>query len=346
MIDDYLNTLIKSKATPGIAYSLIYSNIIKNGAVGKLTFDDSSHDVSISTLYDLASLSKVIATNTIIARMLDLNLISLNDSVKKYFKEYNYDDISIFDLLTHTSGLPASLGYKDVVSKEKILNEVFNANKIYETGTDAVYSDLGFIILGEIIEKVFNKSLDLVANEEVFSPLGMTNTCYNPRSLIVAPTEYTKTRGLVNGTVHDEKAASMNGVAGSAGVFSNILDLEKFCLMVLNDGIVNNQEYLKKETIEMWFKPLFKGQSDARVRSIGWITGLNDKVILKEGKVISLSGFTGPSISIDKDLGVAIILLTNRVNPSRDNKEYPKIRCDISKFIYDNIFTSKINNLE
>ena len=262
------------------------------------------------------------------------------DKVQKYLPRFKYDDVTIYHLLSHSSGLPADLDSKEIVPKQTILDEVYSKDKIYETGKDVVYSDLGYILLGEIIEKVYNKPLDIVANEEIFFPLQMYNTSYNPIDVQdCAPTEVSSRGLLIKGYVHDEKAFSMNGVAGHAGVFSNVSDLMKFVKMILNNGVYNNKQFLPKDMIDLWFRPMVYEKQNERTRSLCWITGVND-IVCKEGEnVISFSGFTGPSLSIDRDRKLGIVLMTNRVHPTRDNRKLTAERPLISKEIYDSLYT-------
>ena len=330
---------------PGLNYCVINSNEMFFGSLGNKQTCPFSISNSIDTIYDIASLSKVVVTVTIISKLIDKASISINDNVSKYLPRFKYDDITIFDLLTHTSGLPADYNSKEIISKALALDKVYSCDKEYETGSKVLYSDIGFILLGELIEKVYNKSLDVVAMEEVFIPLEMNNTCYNPfKKDKCAPTEITIDRGMVKGIVHDEKACSLGGVAGHAGVFTDIVDLSHFVSMIMNNGVYNNKKFLSKDIIDLWFKPLVYDKSADRYRSLCWIVGLNNVVINKNGNIISFSGFTGPSISIDRDNNISIILLTNRIHPSRNNKKYVPIRLSISDDIYNELVKNKSRN--
>lgn len=289
----------------------------------------------INTLYDISSLTKTLVTVTMISKMVDEGKISLNDKVSKYLKLFKYDDICIYHLLTHTSGLPADLNSKGIVPKDEIIQNIFSLKKEYITGEKVLYSDIGFILLGLVIEKIYNKSLDIVAKEEIFIPLDMTYTTYNPSvQSDCASTEITSKRGVVKGIVHDEKACSLNGVAGHAGVFTCVSDLNNFVKMVLNDGLYNGRQFLSKEMIDLWFEDLVFEKQFNRKRSLCWITGDNNLVIVGHENTISFHGFTGPSISIDRTNKVGIILLTNRVHPSHENKKISTERAVITNEIY------------
>lgn len=335
-----MNKFIALGATPGINYAVIND---KNKIVGSLglksKYDMKDNKIiekeeknNIDTVYDIASLTKVVCIVPIIFRMYEKGLINLNDNVKKYLNQFKYDDITIYDLLTHTSGLEADVRSKDIVSKDEIIKKIYSAERKTDKG-NFLYSDVGYIILGFIIEKVYDMSLDKVFIEEVAIPLDMKNTRFNPiNKEIIAPTEITEKRGVLRGTVHDEKAASLDGIAGNAGLFSNINDLINYCTMIMNGGIFNGKKYLDKSTIDMWFTPLAIDRKYNR--SFCWFVGDNPNVL--EGKnVISFTGFTGPSICIDMENKMSIITLTNRVHPTRDNRLNTIMRSKILGEIYN-----------
>ena len=336
---DFLNNIIeedvKKGIMPGMTYGIVTNDGITIGGAGYKKLVPEKEGYDIDTLYDMASLSKVITTVTLASKLIDQKKINLNDKVKKYLPKFKYDDVTIFNLLTHTSGLPADLEGKEIISREETLKKVYGLDKEYDTGTKVIYSDIGFILLGELISSIYNKPLDEVARTEIFEPLEMYNTCYNPKDKSkCAPTEITDKRGMVQGIVHDEKACSLGGVAGNAGVFTNAKDISNFLSMILNNGVYNGKRFLSKEVIDLWFEPLVFEKQNNRYRSLCWIVGINNIVIKKPGNVISFSGFTGPSLSIDRDNNIAIALLTNRVHPTRSNNLIASERANIANSIY------------
>lgn len=341
-LDERLKKDVQDGVFPGMNYGIVCNEDIM-GSVGYKQLVPNKEQLSIDTLYDIASLTKVVVTVPLICKLVDEKRIKFQDSVKKYLNNFKYDDITIYHLLTHTSGLPADLDSKEIVSKKEILNQVYSKEKAYETGKGLIYSDLGYILLGEIIEKVYNKTLDIIAQEQIFNPLKMYNTSYNPIDTEkCAPTEIVENRRLIKGFVHDEKACSMNGVAGHAGVFSNVSDLMNFVKMILNDGVYNNKQFLSKEIIDLWFKTIVYDKKNEWTRSLCWITGMNDTVVEEGENVISFNGFTGPSLSIDRDKRLGIVLMTNRVHPKRDNRKLTVERPLISKEIYNHLYTKHI----
>ncbi len=341
MLDNIFNELIESGATPGVSYLVskdaeIFSNTLgyktkyvleNNQIVEKEELADSN------TLYDIASLTKIVCTNTIIFRMIDQKKIKLTDNVKKYLPDFKHEDITIYDLLNHISGLVSDFSSKDIITKEAALEKLYASTREIK---EFNYSCIGYMFLGLIIEKVYQKSLDEVFDVEVKVPLEMNNTCFNPKFKDnIAATEVTLNRGLVKGVVHDEKACSLNGVAGNAGLFSNTSDLYNFASMILNKGMFNGKRYLSEELIDMWLtKQTFNSKNNTD-RSCTWVIGNNPNVILGNAQTLSFSGFTGPSISIDLLNKVIIIMLTNRIHPSRDNRRNILMRASISRKIYN-----------
>ncbi len=340
IIDENIKLGILEKSTPGMAYAIVRKDKTITGAVGSKIYENPEDKVTPETLYDIASLSKVVSTLTIVSRLIDRREIRLIDKVKKYLPDFQYDDVDIWNLLTHSSGLPADLEGKKILSKEEMKKRLYSADKETKTGREIIYSDLGYFFLGEIIEKVCGKSLDQVAQEEVFEPLNMTSTCYCPSNKeACAPTEIIDERGLVQGIVHDEKACSLGGVAGHAGVFTNAKDLSNFASMILNDGEFNGKQFLSKNMIDLWFTPIVHERDDDerndKWRSLCWWVGKNF-LLSNDNRphMISFSGFTGPSLCIDRDEGIATVLLDNKVYPTRVNPTFAKFRKHISDLMF------------
>lgn len=343
MFENYFKKMVKLNVFPGCNYAIIHNDKIEVGSVGAKALVPKIEKNDINTLYDIASLTKVLVTNVLITKLLEENKIKLDDKVNKYLPKFKYDNITIFHLLTHSSGLIADVNWKEVNNKEELIEFFYNKKLYYETGTDVVYSDLNFMFLGFIVEKLYDKPLDVLAYKKIFKPLHMNNTYFNPTNKeLCAPTEVTDKRGVVRGIVHDEKACMMGGVCGAAGVFSNIFDLVKFVTMILNDGMIGNKRFIDKKYIDLWAKPFVKGK-EGNVRGLGWGIG-KSKITgsLCSDNTIYHTGFTGNTLIIDRDNKIAIIQLSNRIHPSRDNKLLMEKRKYIFNYIYRNI--DKIHN--
>jgi CubicO group peptidase (beta-lactamase class C family) len=197
-------------------------------------------------------------------------------------------------------------------------------------GTKAVYSDLGLILLGDIIEKLAAKPLDQLAAARIFQPLGITHTFFNPKlqwKKAIAPTENDPWRGrLVRGEVHDENAFAMGGVSAHAGLFGNTGDLAAFCQMLLNGGVYDHQRIVRRSTLETFVAR--QNFPEGSSRALGWDTPSNGS---SAGSLLSPNsfghtGFTGTSVWIDPTRKLFIILLTNRVHPTRENNAIREAR--------------------
>lgn len=334
-VESVINKAINEKVFPG-AVVLVWKNgrIIYQNSFGRLTYDQNSSEVKLNTIYDLASLTKVVATTTAAMICLDRELLSLEDKVVKYLPEfgsYGKEKITIKNLLLHNSGLPAwKKFYGRDLSYNEVLSEIFNSSLEYKTGEKTIYSDLGIITLGKIIEKVTGKTLDTFCKEEIFKPLGMNLTFFNPPDSLkklCAPTEKDKYWRMktLQGEVHDETSAMLNGVAGHAGLFSTAVDISKLMAMLMSKGLLDNKEYIKKSTIELFTKRY----SVESTRALGWDTKSDSGS--SAGNYFSKNsfghtGFTGTSIWADPEKNLFVIFLTNRVYPTRENSGLTKVR--------------------
>ncbi len=334
-VDIIIEHAIIDTAFPG-AVLLIAKNgkVIYEKAYGKYTYDYTSRRMNTNTIFDLASVSKVIATTTAAMICYDRQLFDLDDKVVKYIPEFaqnGKEDITIRNLLVHNSGLVAWKKFYELYDNpEDVLKDIYSSPLEYPTGTKMVYSDLGMITLAKIIEKVSGKSLDVFCKDEIFDPLGMTNTMYNPPASLkdrIAPTEldnYWRMRQLV-GEVHDEAASMLNGVAGHAGLFSIAGDLSKILQMLMQKGSYQGKQYIKPETIALFTKR----QSDQSSRALGWDT--KSTVGSSAGKLFSElsyghTGYTGTSVWNDPTRNLIVVFLTNRVYPTRNNTKLLRLR--------------------
>jgi CubicO group peptidase (beta-lactamase class C family) len=334
-IDFLISAAIKDSAFPG-AVVLIGNDkeIIYKKGYGNFTYDSTSTKVIDKTIYDIASLTKVIATTTAVMICVDKNLLMPDNPVSKYIPEFAQNDkekITIKNLLLHNSGLPSwKKYYTSNLSAEEIINDIYNLKPEYQPGTKTLYSDLGFIVLGKLIEKVSGRTLDQFCYEEIFTPLEMQNTFFNPDDslkYLIAPTEFDNYWRMkqIQGEVHDETASLLNGVAGHAGLFSSAEDIAKLLQMILNKGFYNGRQLIKSETIETFTKRY----SDESSRALGWDT--KSKTGSSAGNYFDESsfghlGFTGTSVWIDPKRNLFVVFLTNRVYPSRENKKIFSIR--------------------
>lgn len=343
-IDSVIVHAIEDSAFPGSVILVSKDGeVIYEKGFGHLTYDESSSKVSTSTIYDLASLTKVIATTTATMICIDRNLFKLDDPVYKYipeFSENGKENILIKNLLLHNSGLPAWKKFYDKnLDADSIIKNIYATKPEYPAGTKTVYSDLGIIVLCKIIETVTKNKLDQFCNEEIFIPLKMFNTYFNPPDSVkyrIPPTEFDKywRNKLIQGEVHDETSSLLGGVAGHAGLFSTANDLSILCRLLLNEGRINGDQFIQRETI-LLFTRRYSSQS---TRALGWDTKSETKSSAG-GKFSKTSfghtGYTGTSIWIDPERKLFVVFLTNRVYPSRENKKIISVRPKLHDAVID-----------
>jgi CubicO group peptidase (beta-lactamase class C family) len=348
--DSIINVSISDSAFPG-AVLLIQKEgkIIHQKAFGFYTYDSSSGRVSVNTIYDLASLTKVIATTTATMICYDRGLFKLDDKVAEYLPKFGVkgkENVTIRNLLVHDSGLrpdiPSYRAFDSIKNKEQgVMNEIFNDTLVYQTGENMVYSDLNFILMGKIIEKVTGTTLDKFCEKNIFEPIGMKSTMFNPpKSLInrIAPTEYDNywRHRQIRGTVHDETSQLLDGVAGHAGLFSTAGDLAKLSQMLLQKGEYHGKRYIKASTVEMFVKK----QSDLSSRALGWDTkspGYSSAGNLFSDISYGHTGFTGTSVWTDPTRNLIVVFLTNRVFPTRNNLKILSVRPKVHDAIIETL---------
>jgi len=278
--------------------------------------------MTADTIFDIASLTKVIATTPAVLRLWEMGKIDLNAPVGRYLKEFDsaaYQDVTVLRLLTHSAGM------NDLPSREAMAKGFPEAGRIQARaglavppGSAFLYSDTGFILLGELVRRVSGEPLDTFARKQFYAPLGMRDTAFDPPAAWrkrIAPTEAVSNQGPLRGVVHDGNARLLHGIAGHAGVFSTASDLSRFCRMLLAGGQLGGRRYLKEATVRAMFAPHVIGES---TRGLGWdISSPYSRTLgayFPTGSV-GHTGFTGTAIWMDPATGVYMILLTNRVHP-------------------------------
>jgi beta-N-acetylhexosaminidase len=327
-------------------------------AFGKLTWKAKSPRVTAKTIYDVASLTKVIVTTTAVMMLAESKEIDLESPVGRYLPEFNRaanldpdwrwrERITIRSLLLHTAGLPAHRDFfKEAKTKESLIERVMSEPLVCEPGTQIEYSDLGFILLGIIIETITGESLEVFGRRHIFVPLGMADSQFRPPKKLrarIAPTEKDASdrKRLLCGEVHDENAWAMGGVAGHAGLFSTAADVATFAQMILNGGIYAHRRLLTRSTIKQFTE---RQELGPMVRALGWDVPVAPS---SSGRYFSSrtyghTGFTGTSLWIDPERDLFVVLLTNRVYPTRANDKIRQLRPAVHDAIIQSLgLTSK-----
>ena len=339
-LDKVMTSAIKAGGFPGAAVVIGRkgASVFERG-YGTLSWTSRTPVVASRTIYDLASLTKVVATTTAMMILYDEGKVRLEDPVWKYIPDFRFggrDEVTIQHLLEHRSGLPAGRDlWRIALTPDEARRAAIATPLECMPGKCFIYSDLGADMLGFIVEAVAGRKLDAFMQDRVFTPLGMQDTYFRPHWTLrerIAPTELTPPRGYpLRGEVHDENAFALGGVAGHAGLFSTATDLAVFAQMMLNGGEYNGARVVADSTVA-----LFTARTASRgTRALGWDTCGHDGSC---GKYLSTrayghTGFTGTSLWIDPERDLFVIVLTNRVHAARarrPSKVIADIRADVS----------------
>ena len=325
-----IDSAIRARAATGAVLAVSWRGQRFLYGAGKLALDDPTRPGG-HTIYDLASLTKVIATTTLALQAVEEGKLDLDQPVMRYlpaFRGSGKDRVTVRHLLTHSSGLRAdSPLWRRTPDADSALGFVNAMPLDTIPGARMVYSDMGAIVLGEVLERVLGGRLDRLAEERIFKPLGMRSTGFRPREIArVAATEYDTTwrKRIVRGEVHDEKAAWLHGIAGHAGLFGSALDLLSFGEWLLAQ--VRSSSQVAREFVRR--QEVVPGSS----RALGWDTpspGSSAGTLLGP-ESYGHTGFTGTSMWTDPGRGLVIVLLTNRVNPTRDNPRIFPLRIAVA----------------
>lgn len=315
---------------------------------GKLGWTASSARVTADrSIYDLASLTKVVGTTTAAMVLYDQGKLDLEAPVSTYLPAFSggwKDSVTVRHLLTHRSGLPAGRDLWRVArTPDEARAAVLSTNLECRPGQCYIYSDLGADVLGFVIEAVAGESLDVFLHDKVFEPLGMNDTFFKPADSLtyrIAPTEIAPPRGYpLRGEVHDENAYALGGVAGHAGLFSTAADLSIFAQMMLNGGSYNGVRVLSDTTVALFTRRA------AGTRALGWDTADGDGGSGKflDSRAYGHTGYTGTSIWIDPERQTFVLLLTNRVHAARARRP-AKVISDVRADLADAVAAAVIDN--
>ena len=324
---------LTESAYPG-AYTIIGTKdrILVSLGVGHLDWKPSPAPDE-NTLWDIASLTKVVGMTTAMMQLVEARRVDLDAPVQRYLPEWRgprKERVTVRHLLTHSSGLPPFVRYfLETTNPDSVLARVYATPLDTVPGARMVYSDIGAILAGQIVERVSGERIDDYLARRIFGPLQMTSTLYRPDSTLrprIAPTEFDPWRKRqVWGEVHDENAFALGGVSSHAGLFSTAHDLARFAQMYLNGGQLGDVRILQPETIATFTTVQDRALSN---RALGWEVpnGSNSAGHRLSPRAFGHTGFTGTSIWIDPDQDVFVVLLSNRVNPTRENRRIFDIR--------------------
>jgi CubicO group peptidase (beta-lactamase class C family) len=336
-----LGRALAESAFPG-AFAVVgnHSRVLAQLGVGRLDWVPGPTPDE-HTLWDMASLTKVMGMTSAVMQLTEQGKIDLDAPLQRYIPEWqgpNKERVTIRHLITHTSGLPAFKAYdRQTHDADSLAKLMFGTALDTVPGARMVYSDIGAYMLGRLVERVSGQTLNAYVTEHVFGPLGMTETMYRPPSSLlarIAPTEVDSTRGgKVHGFVHDERAYYLGGVSAHAGIFSSGHDLARFARMYLSGGALDGARIFGPETIQRFTT------RQVADRALGWQKpdGSNSSGHLMSDRAFGHTGFTGTSVWIDPEHDVFVILLSNRVNPTRANQRIGRVRVTLADAVMSTV---------
>lgn len=355
-IDSIARDGIEKGAYPGCqVLAMQNGRLLYRKAFGHLTYDSNAAPVTMNTMYDIASVTKMVSTTLAVMKLVETGKVKLNDPLSRYLPYLKHTDkekITILQALSHMGRLKAFDTYwKKAQTADDPLASVIEqvtATPLLPK-TEYVYSDLGFILLGQLVQQVSGQRLDIFVHRHFYAPMELTHTFYNPTehgvdTNLIAPTERDDhyRHRLVRGVVHDENAYAMGGVSGHAGLFSTADDLAKILQMLLNGGTYKGKRYLKKETIEMFNQRHFAMQGCRR--GLGFDKPLMHSTggsCCDEASQNSYghTGFTGTMVWADPDCGLIFVFLSNRVYPNATPNKLAQmnIRTQIQSELYKSL---------
>jgi uncharacterized protein YbbC (DUF1343 family)/CubicO group peptidase (beta-lactamase class C family) len=321
-IDREVTRALEEGKMPGCVVTIgRHGSVVYQKAHGYRRVEPSREEMTVDTMFDLASLTKPIATSTAVMQLVEQGKIRLADPVSKYLPEFishGKEEITVEQLLVHSSGLipdNALADYRD--GWEQGYAKICALKLQSPPGTRFRYSDVGFIVLGELVSRVSGQPLDQYTRDHVFAPLGMQETTYNPPGDLAARAVTTEKEGeeWLRGKVHDPRARLMGGVAGHAGLFSTAADLSIYAQALLSGGELGGRRILSPVTLKEWTR---SRDVDGNQRALGWDkrSGYSrNRGELMSPAAFGHGGFTGTSIWIDPQLDLFVIFLSNRVHP-------------------------------
>ena len=350
-VDSLVRASIADRAFPAAAVALgrTATPLLLKG-YGHFTYV-SPKAVTPDSPFDLASLTKVVGTTTVAMRFVDRGLLDLDAPLGRYLPALDSIPskraITVRQVMTHSAGLRPFIPFyaRGIATREGVLRGILDDSLVYRPGAETRYSDFGFILLGLALERIGGAPLDVLVAREVTGPLGMADTRFRPVGALpdaeaVVPTEFDPgfRRRLVQGEVHAETAWTLGGVAGHAGLFSTARDLARFAAMLVAEGrLPNGTAFVRPETFRRFTA---RANTPAgSTRAVGWDTrsdaGYSSAGTKMGRRAFGHTGFTGTSLWVDPDAGFYVVLLTNRVYPTRDNAKLGPVRAKLADVAFD-----------
>lgn len=340
-VDSIIENAISDSIFPGATIIVgTKDRILYQNSYGHYTYDKSSPQDENSSMFDLASLTKVFATTMCMMKLVDEGRVDLNKEVSTYLPEFannGKDKIKVRNLLLHNSGLKAYYMPKKGETAKEIIDTVMHFPLSYATGSKTVYSGLNMITCMKIVEKVTGEPMYKFYKDNFTRPLGMNRTMFTPPDSMKG--YCIPTLKNIQGFVHDPLARGLGGLSGNAGLFSTTTDLSKICRLLLNDGTYDGKRYLKASTV----KEFTTCDSSSGSRALGWDTntfGHTSAGPLFSPSSFGHTGYTGTSVWCDPVRNIFVVLLTNRVYPD-DTKSVGSTRVAVDSEVIRILYPAK-----
>jgi serine-type D-Ala-D-Ala carboxypeptidase len=334
-----LRESIEQRVFPGAALAVMYRGaLVASQGFGRFTYNATSPEVHADTVFDLASVTKVVATTAMAMVLYQRRVLCLESAVADIFPDFvtlglpmqqkDRKAVTVGTLLAHCSGLPAYVKlFESARTRDELVRAALATPLVAPPGSKAEYSDIGFIVLGELFVRLAGVPLDVFAQKELFAPLGMARTCFNPPTgwkSEIPPTEEDRNfrHRVIQGEVNDENAWVMGGVSGHAGVFAPATDVARFAECMLGVGA----PILKPATVELFTRRLALPPHTSR--TLGWDTPSQPSSSGAHFSSRSFGhlGYTGTSLWIDPERQLSVTLLTNRTWPDRSSRAIKRVR--------------------
>lgn len=320
ILDSIVRDAIDNREVPGAVVLVVHDGeVLYKKALGNRALDPKSEAMTLDTIFDVASLTKVVATTTAVMQLVQRGDLRLNDPIAKYLPQFSQngkEDVTVRDLMTHFSGFRDDLDLSTPwQGRDTALSMAYAEKLVAPSGSRFQYSDINYIVLGALVEKITDTTLDHYCESHIFTPLGMTHTRFLPPVSWrpkIAPTDLDENGKMLRGTVHDPTARRMGGVAGHAGLFSTVDDLAKFAT-----ALMSGSQVLSPLMVEKMTSPSQPPNATV-LRGLGW--DIDSQLSSNRGALLPVgsyghTGFTGTSIWIDPTTKTYIIILANAVHP-------------------------------
>lgn len=338
---DYFKTqhlieqMVSDRIVPGVNYAFIKKDQVINSTVGFASLIPERTQLNPFSLYDLASLTKVLGTTNVFLKLYQDGKLNFTEPLNKFIPEFKDDRIRLFHLLTHTSGIMGWIPNRDELPAPDLLKAIINLPVTEEFETKMRYADTNFILLGLVLERIYHQSVHQIIREQVIRPAHLENTTFHPVAEDCVPTAMLSNGEILQGIVHDPKARVLGKDCGSAGMFSNMNDVIKMSQGYL--GLKKDVLPINQETIAKLYS--IHTPKNVHARSWGWDLRFDPQ---DKHPILYHTGFTGTFILLDRLNQSGLIVLTNRIHPSGHNHVFLSMREKIVEtFLKENIYKVK-----